>query len=254
MLVHAIVVISNHYHVVLSDPEGRLPEFMAHLHKLVAKCVNASLGRWENLWSSEKPSAVALEKSQDVMDKIVYTACNPVEAGLVAKAKHWPGLIAYLPGQKLTAKRPEIFFRVDGKMEGHLDITLTMPSQFAHLSQDEYAAQLLEEITSKEQVISDDMERDGKSFMGKKAVAKQRHMDRPNTKEPRRQLSPKVACKSKWHRIEALQRLKSFFAEYKQALKSLRDGKRNVIFPAGTYAMRIYAGVRCEPAPAAPPG
>jgi len=27
ILVHAIVVISNHYHIVCSDPKGRLPEF-----------------------------------------------------------------------------------------------------------------------------------------------------------------------------------------------------------------------------------
>ena len=107
--VHAIVVLSNHYHIILTDPYARLPEFMDHLHKLVAKCVNASLGRWENLWSSEKPSAVVLENDNDVLEKLVYTACNPVAAGLVAKATQWPGLIAFLPGQTLKANRPDVW-------------------------------------------------------------------------------------------------------------------------------------------------
>ena len=105
--VHAIVVLSNHYHVILTDPYARLPELMAHLHKLVAKCVNASLGRWENLWSSEKPSAVVLDNDNDDMERLVYTACNTVAAGLVAKATEWPGLIAFLPEQTLKANRLE---------------------------------------------------------------------------------------------------------------------------------------------------
>ena len=106
ILVHAITVLSNHSHIICSDPQGRLPEFMGDLHKLVAKCLNASMGRWENFWASEKPSAVALEKEEDVWDKLVYTACNPVAAGLVAKAEKWPGPVAFFPGKTLHAKRP----------------------------------------------------------------------------------------------------------------------------------------------------
>jgi len=245
ILVHAIVVISNHYHVVCSDPEGRLPEFTAHLHKLVAKCVNASLGRWENLWSSEKPSAVALKNDSDVMDKLVYTACNPVEAGLVAKAKHWPGLVAFLPGQTLRANRPEVFFSRDGQMEESVELTLTMPPQFADLGEQGYIAELTKRIESKEREIQDSMEQSGCSFMGRKSLRMQRHTDSPQTTEPRRTLNPQVACRSKWHRIEALQRLKRFAVEYKKALERWREGNHDVVFPAGTYAMRIHAGVRC---------
>ena len=51
VIVHGVCVLSDHYHAVVSDPEGRIPEFEAHLNKLVGKCVNAHLGRWESLWS-----------------------------------------------------------------------------------------------------------------------------------------------------------------------------------------------------------
>ncbi len=48
-------------------------------------------------------------------------------------------------------------------------------------------------------------------------------------------------------RIEAIGRHKEFLYEYRQALKRWKDGDRDVIFPAGTYALRIHAGVKCEP-------
>ena len=47
--VHAVTVMSNHYHAVVTDPEGRLPKFAELLNKYVAKCQNAGYGLWEKL-------------------------------------------------------------------------------------------------------------------------------------------------------------------------------------------------------------
>ncbi|MDJ0762513.1 MAG: hypothetical protein QNJ97_05935 [Myxococcota bacterium] len=135
VLVHAICVLSNHYHAVVTDTKGNLPQFMEYLHKYVAKTINASLGRWENFWASEKPSAVALQNPQDVLDKIAYTICNPVEAGLVAKTAHWPGVAAFSPGQALRAKRPDVFFRANGPMPPSASLAIAMPPQFVQFSQ-----------------------------------------------------------------------------------------------------------------------
>ncbi len=43
--------------------------------------------------------------------------------------------------------------------------------------------------------------------------------------------------------MEAIGRHKEFLFEYRQALQCWKEEDRDVIFPAGTYAMRIYAGV-----------
>jgi hypothetical protein len=72
VLLHTVCVMSNHWHAVVSDPEARLPEFLERAHRLIAKCQNAALGRWENLWSSEKTSVVYLASEQDVLDKMAY--------------------------------------------------------------------------------------------------------------------------------------------------------------------------------------
>jgi hypothetical protein len=74
------------------DPEGRIIEFTEHFHKMLAKALNAHRGRWENMWSSEPPCLVQLVEEQDVLDKLVCVALNPVKAGLVERVHHWPGV------------------------------------------------------------------------------------------------------------------------------------------------------------------
>ncbi len=51
ILIHAFCVLSNHFHVVLTDVHARLPEFHRDLDALVARAVNCSLGRWEGFWA-----------------------------------------------------------------------------------------------------------------------------------------------------------------------------------------------------------
>ena len=83
VLLHAVCCMSNHWHGVVTDPFARLPEFLERFHRLFARAQNASLGRWENLWSSDKTSVVALVSDEDVLDKMAYTVANPTAAGLV---------------------------------------------------------------------------------------------------------------------------------------------------------------------------
>ena len=51
--IHAFCVLSNHVHLLLTDPEARLPRFMQYLDSLVARAVNASIGRFEGFWAKD---------------------------------------------------------------------------------------------------------------------------------------------------------------------------------------------------------
>jgi hypothetical protein len=75
---------------------------------------------------------------------------------------------------------------------------------------------------------------------------------RAGTREPRRQLSPRVACKSTWARVEALQRNQAFIDRYREARANHLAG-REAIFPAGTWWLPRFAGVKCAEANATAP-
>ena len=113
------MVMSNHHHLIFYDPHGRAIEFTEHFHKMTARSLNAHRGRWENLWSSEPPCLVRLATTEDVIDKLVYAATNPVKDGLVERAHQWPGvnlLSELLNGRKIVTHRPAHFFRAGGTM------------------------------------------------------------------------------------------------------------------------------------------
>jgi putative transposase len=86
----------------------------------------------------------------------------------------------------------------------------------------------------------------GRRFLGQRAVLEQDPEAAPDTPSPHCEINPRVACRDKWKRIEALQRLREFFEAYRQACLRFRQGLRDVVFPLGTYGMRVFHGVVCE--------
>ena len=63
-------------------------------------------------------------------------------------------------------------------------------------------------------------------------------------------MNPRVACRSKWERIAALQRNKEWQIEYRLARERWKAGE-DVLFPYGTYWLRLHADVRVKPPPEA---
>jgi len=252
VLVHAFCVLSNHWHGVFTDVQGRLPEFEEIAHKLVAKCVNASLGRRENLWNSEAPSAVRLEDDGAILDKIVYTLCNPTAAGLVAFGKEWPGSRTRpcdIAGLETVIRRPDVFFREDGPTPEAVVLRI-VPPVIDGMTGAQIAAEIETRVTARERELRDAAARAGRSFLGRRAVLDQNPLGSPETCEPRRTLSPRVAAADPSVRIHAIARIKQFLLDYRAAFLKWRRGIREVLFPHGTYALRLHAAVPC----AAPDG
>lgn len=88
----------------------------------------------------------------------------------------------------------------------------------------------------------------GKSVLGRQAVLAQKPSDSPQSAEPHFGICPRVATKSKWSRIEAIQRCKAFVERHKAAIKSWMAGIADVRFPYGTDWMRKFAHVLCDDA------
>ena len=249
ILVHAVCFMSNHWHVVLTDAFGNRPEFCRWFHEFTAKCLNVMYGRWENVWATEPTSVVTLVGDQAQLEKTVYTLCNPVEAGLVDRGDKWPGVRSSVsvPGEDIVVKRPKLYFSQNGPLPEQATLRLHKLPALAHLSDAVYVKRVTAAVDEREVALRAQLRAEGRSFMGARAVCKQSPFDRPKTHEPRREMSPRVACRNKWARIEALGRLKAFVESYRDAWLRYRDGQREALFPHGTYWLRVHAGVTCVP-------
>ena len=220
-----------------------MPDFQRFLAAFVARAVNASLGRWEAFWAPGSFSAVRLVSPEDVVEKTAYVLGNPVLAGLVRTARLWPG--AWSDPDRIGAgavdvDRPSHFFARDGAMPEKARLELTVPPGFGSAA--EFRARVIAALTELEE---DARRRFRKGFLGVEAVLAQKPMGRPRSIEPRRGLNPRVAARDRWKRVEALTRLKEFVAAYREALAARRAKKIGVIFPAGTYLLRVAHGVPC---------
>lgn len=184
--VHAICAVSHHYHCVATDPDGQLPKFLASAHRLIAKCINVSHRRWENLWSSDEPSVVRLEDDAAVLDKIAYTLANPVSSFLVRRGTRWPGVRTRpsdLAGALYQVARPAVFFREDGPMPDTITLRLVPPDICSQLSDTELAAHVHELIARRE---ADARAERAKQGRGEGSLASKACCGRNHTKRPTR--------------------------------------------------------------------
>jgi REP element-mobilizing transposase RayT len=241
--VHAFCVLSNHFHLVVTDPHARLPAFHQFLDALVARALNASLGRWEAFWAPNSYSAVALVSPSDVVDKAAYVLANPVAAGLVRSGRLWPGLWSAperIGAEALEARRPRHFFDAEGALPETASLQLTPPPGFASAA--EFRDQLVAALSDREAQAQREA-RGG--FLGVARVLAQKATGRPAPGEPRRAMNPRVAAGDRWKRIEALGRLVGFLRSYRSAWVARRAGRADATFPPGTYLLRVLHGVPC---------
>lgn len=247
--IHAIIFMSNHYHLVVTDVHGTLPVFTEELNKLIARSLNCHHDRGENFWAgSAQTSHVELISSEDVLDKVVYTLANPTEAHLVSHGSQWPGVRLFRKGGYL-AKKPRFLFRskeAGGALPDTLDLQLTPPPIGVH----ENAADdvIKSAAGAREKRIRQEAKVLGKRFLGASGVLKQSIYNSPTVRVPRRGISPSIACKDKWRRIEALASSSAFRRDHKEARKSFMAGVRDVLFPVGTYRFVRQFGACCAEA------
>jgi putative transposase len=240
---------SNHHHTTIFDRHGRYPEFVEHFHKMVARCLNAKWGRWENLWASTEPSVTCLLDRPTVIAKLVYTAANPVKDLLVERAVQWPGTNGYrqlLHDKAIVARRPRFFFHEDGTMPEEVTLRLVIPPELG--AADEVIAEVEAGVLEVERAMAEHRARTGARVLGRSTVLRQSWKDSPASREPRRVLRPRFAGRADV-RIAALLAYREFLAAYRDARTEWRRGA-SPTFPRGTYWLSRFAPVVVAPLPA----
>jgi REP element-mobilizing transposase RayT len=95
--VHAACVESTHFHLVVTDMQGRLSDFMHWLDRHVARCLiehyasTHPMHHLDGIWTKSPFSATLLVNREAILGAIVYTLVNPQKDGLVADYRDWPG-------------------------------------------------------------------------------------------------------------------------------------------------------------------
>lgn len=269
VLIHGYCFMSNHVHLVITDPTGKLgPDFIGYVNSLVARSVNSEHGLKGAVWdSTRRPNWCALTDKASEFDKLVYTLVNPVAAGLVEKHQHWPGLISTvetLRKEKIKVRRPKGFFP-EKESEEHLQNVVLRFSALPgarELPYGQYISTLKRRVQQEEKRYQELREKENRRVMGADAV-----MAMPVTKLPAKRSEPAQSQPKKRRKRgtpgprtdeslrmkpraagsrEALstwlRRYDSFQSQYHAARKKVVEGIRDAVFPLGTYQMHVRWG------------
>ena len=255
--VHAVVLMSTHEHLIVTDTRGTLPFFLQELHRLFALGVKA-LRKWEGaVWDHERPSVVHLRTPEAILEKLAYVMANPVAAGLVRYAKDWPG-IHTLPDQlgraSLHAARPAHYFDKDNALwPERISLDLSMPD-IGDMSEDEIRATVRNELTQRERQARAEVQQRGSACLGTERALKTSPYDRAKSWEPLRGRNPHFAVGKRQTQafFEAVAALRAFRRAYRDAMDRWRVGVRTACFPAGTWVMRVVHAASIPPASTGP--
>jgi len=244
--VHVACCMDNHYHLVVSDPLGRVPEFTRDLNSLVARAANSIHGQCEAMWSSRRVSLVELLDPEDIWRKLVYTLVNPAAAGLVDRLSEWPGFATRPVDHERapkTIRRPKTPFFRKSKMPVTATLRLTIPAALGKLTPKAFAQELRRRVAEREAELRATRRAEGRRVVGAKRLRRLRPTAKPKTRAIHGGRNPAMAAHDTSRRVAALGALRTFRDTYRRALERWRAGAGPVAFPFGTYKMKDYPDV-----------
>ncbi len=233
VLIHEYLFQFNHYHMVLTDVEGNLPDFFRDFHAIVSRAIGCLHKQPWPIWGKESYNACKLLSKEAAIDAITYTLNNPVKDGLVKSYSKWSGLnSAHMKyGETFSVRKPNIFF--SDKLPDVIDFKLTQAPDLSAVSREEIQkAVKSEETRLREALLAK------KVFIpGMKRLMKQRITDAPASPRKLSRLKPTVKAKNRQLMMKALQEKKELINAYRRALKKFQEQTDKPLFPYGTYGL-----------------
>jgi len=86
---YAYCLMSNHYHLLIETPEGRLVDGMRRLNGVYTQAFNRRHGRVGHVLQGRYKS-ILVDKDAYLLELVRYIVLNPVRAGMVQRVEDWP--------------------------------------------------------------------------------------------------------------------------------------------------------------------
>ncbi len=87
--IHSFVLMSNHYHLLISAPDGNIDRAMQYLQRETARTANAKTGRQNHFFGTRYRWSV-IRTENYYWNAMKYVLRNPVRSGLVENVEDYP--------------------------------------------------------------------------------------------------------------------------------------------------------------------
>jgi len=259
--IHHSVLVLTHHHTSVTPSSDNLPEFLRRFHRDFSCALHTLLCRERydaprELFDDRSTHRMRLVDASAQASHLIYEHLNPVAAGLVRRPEHMPlrtldfGL--WRSGG-ITVTRPPVYFGRDRPEQ--LELTLTPPPELYLAFGGDLAA-----LVHQMKKLSDEGMRALHAAMpgeplGARALRRMHPWSEPRTmREPGGERVPTfkigaAGMTARTARIKTALEVRHFRAGYRDVFRRRREGNRELCFPFGTYAERVYRGAPVVSAP-----
>ena len=272
---HEYEFLSNHFHLLGTDVDGCLPDFMRDLNALVSKQLNALRGtRGTNIEKDYNLVVVNMTTGDRAIEHAVYILANAVQAHLVERTSEWqaPNSFTLEYGQPVAAERPEAglwsgkvahaerdaskrskraAYAGKSTVPKRVEFELVRPPVRLDLSDRQLRELIRKKVAKIEDDLIDERKHQGRRVAGWNTVVSRRYSDIPAKHEEFFGVRPTHSADDAEALAAARRRRVRFLADYREALREYLAGVKEVVFPFGTWLMRRIFKASCAPCVAA---
>ncbi|MCB9625380.1 MAG: hypothetical protein H6723_18850 [Sandaracinus sp.] len=264
--IHAVVLMSTHYHLLFTDVLGRRGDFFRDFHSMLTKAVQVYRGTESYVFDKSPTSQPECVTEQAGVEAMAYLITNPTEAGICEDPTKWPGLFTRVEdaGRRRVERfaKPAKLRREDGTYVSFLDAELW--PDFVDLEQEPLCDALAvdpdvcvelvrREVAARIAVKREEQKTSGRGFVGVLHALHQRVTKQaaswwiPETLDGKIRPRVKAGRGQGPARARAIVRLFAFWDAHEDARKRILAGETDVVFPAGTFRWhRLFGFPRDE--------
>lgn len=253
---HSAVFLSDHKHGQMTDPgtsrhHSQIANIERDFNSLAARAINRFRRRGENLWAGggRTFNFVETPHPEDRIENMAYILNNVVEAELVDDHRKWPGLLLQ-PGpsgeRTYRFKRPKFFFTAN--MPAETVVRVTAP-KVAGLSPKSFMQLVYRRVNQLRDEVRARVRECGRRFLGAKGVLRQKVSQAAVTPDPIQAREPRYSTHDRYLRRELARRDEEWLDRYFASKEQFLDGRREVEFPFGTFALVYHYRANCQPRP-----